>query len=282
MADDKRSPTPDLATVARASDKKALDEKLRKALDNPGLDAAIGRVKPKLKPGEDPLYFDVNRVSLTSMTPPAGVAAVPAPAAAGDDEPTLQRSPWAQNATGAPLDADALPSSHVPNAAPPTSVPIAAAKPGKRRSARALLGDAPPWLKSALALLAVVAPVTLVLLATRTPRVDEPRTVPSALPAAASAPATSDAGSSPPPASAATPPVALSSTADAAAPPPAATSAVAPPPHRVPGQPKGGPSDDPYDTAPSAPPSPAPTVAPAPQPPTPPPSSSSPKVIPIY
>jgi hypothetical protein len=308
MADDKSQRSPDPASIARATHKKALDEKLRKALDNPELDAAIERVKPKLRPGEDPLYFDVNRVSLTSVTPPAGAAAAPAgeqgaaapgsdgqaqPAApaTGDEEATLQRSPWARNGAGAPLDADALPSSHVPPAVPPTSVPIAR-RPRPRRRALALLEDLPPWQKSALALLAVFAPLTIVLLATRTPRVDEPRGARSAQPAAMPAPS---AAPGPPPASAAAPPAALSASAGAAAPPvSAATSAaappLAPPPRHLPSRYKDGQGDDPYDAAPTAPPtaaptappSAAPTAAPAPQPPAPSPSSSSPKVTPIF
>ena len=99
--DEKPKYTPDLATVTRESSKAKLDEKLQRALDNPELDRAIARVKPKLKPGEDPLFYDVNRrLSVTSVTPvdPSAPSPVSPTSESGDLRPP-EREPSARRKT---------------------------------------------------------------------------------------------------------------------------------------------------------------------------------------
>ena len=63
---------PDHANMARVRNRQVLDEIHEKALDNPALEAAIAEVMPLLKPGEDPMYWDVSRSSSR-----AGHSAVP-------------------------------------------------------------------------------------------------------------------------------------------------------------------------------------------------------------
>jgi hypothetical protein len=296
---DKQKCTPDLATVARESSKERLDEKLQKALDNPKLDRAIARVKPKLKPGEDPLFYDVNTrlssPSLTGVTPVDSAVMQtpidPAPnpgdqreagdeRADGEDEPTAPGSPWVQRGAGPELDKAALPSAHVPPAAPPTSVPIAAPRSG-RRLPPWLLGGLSPRLLAIGAVFAVLAPVTIVLLLSKSVRPNEGPHGDARSGAAASmtpvptvvTPTAAPRSTNAAPTAAPAP----SAVVDAGALPvqPAPSSAPPPGPRAPAHPPRPAPTDDPYSPTPTPPatvaPAPPPTVAPI----TPPTSTSA-------
>jgi hypothetical protein len=268
----KRQPyTPDLATFLRESSKEALDEKLKKALDNPELDAALARVKPKLKPGEDPLFFDVNRLSSPSLTgvTPVDTVAKPGTEHAANDEPAAPDSPWAMSGGGEPeLDRDALPSAHLPPAAPPTSVPIPrkAVRAEPRRGLPAwVLSGLSPKLIAGLAVFAVLAPVTVVFVMSRTTTPAESRRgTASSVAAGATAPpsptgpATTARPAPTGPAATATSPVPGPAVQDGGAAVPAPSSAPTTPRAPAPVKPRA--TDDPY----SSPPSPPATVAPAP------------------
>jgi hypothetical protein len=293
--------TPDMATFLRESSKEELDAKLKKALDNPHLDAALNRVRPKLKPGEDPLFYDVNRPSspsltdvtspsLTDVTPVDTVAkqqaverAAGTPLAtgtehAGGDETAAPRSPWATTSGAAELDLDrdALPSAHLPPAAPPTSVPIPRQPDRRVPPSPQGAGSRRRLASVALAVLALLVPLTIAVILSRATRPNEH---------AGGAPtASSTTAATPPSAPTTRPPAAppTSTTATSTAPPvpPAVVDGggaipVQPAPSSAPTQhpaapvraPLPTPTEDPYPS----PPTPPATVAPAPPPTAPPP-----------
>lgn len=282
--DDKRKFTPDLATVLRESDKKALDDKLNRALENPALDAAIAKVKPKLQPGEDPLFYDVNRrLSSTSVTP------TPAPAlegaAAGDGggesltDAGAEASPWVRPAAHSAIDQAALPSALLPPSTPPTSLPI----PDELRRGASARPAFPRRRALALALAALGAPLLIVLVHGR---MVSTRSAPPGASVAATAqgPNASAVSATASPSGDAPPPAVTPEASADAAPPPATGQPRPPPsstPRPAPAAPKVGPSAEPRDTAPPAP-SLAPTAPLPPPVPPPQPSPSSPKATPIF
>jgi hypothetical protein len=86
MGDDLRKYLPTAETLRQRSDPKTIEEIQQKALDNPELDEALAAMKPWVKEGEDPLFFDVQaaaerkrRDSLRGppATPPAQAGAPP-------------------------------------------------------------------------------------------------------------------------------------------------------------------------------------------------------------
>jgi hypothetical protein len=291
MADKKQDYAPDLAKIMRDSDRKVLDAKLQKALDNPKGAAAIARIKSKLRPGEDPLFYDISKrlssPSLTGVTPVDEDTTIPkgeAPAPAGE-EPSESApdsgSPWAQSdAADGDIDKAALPSAHVPPAAPPTSVPIPPKAVRARRRRELPMWGLSPRLIAALAVFAVLAPVTIVFVMSRTTTPAERKhgTAPSVAagataPPAPTGPATTARPAPTGPGATATSPVPAAAVEDGGgAAVPAPSSAPTPAP-RAPSAPvKPGASGDPY----SSPPSPPATVAPRPVKPGPPASPASP------
>jgi hypothetical protein len=195
--DDLRKVLPDLATLNREADPTRRRAKLQDAMDNPQVDAALVLMRPGLKPGEDPLYYQVPRR--------AEGEAPPGP------------SPW--EAARSDVPAVALPSSHAPGAAPP--VTVARPLPEPQRPQSALRRSAP------IAILAVFIPLVLMwylFVRQRTPVVQgAPHEVTSGASAVSAAPAVPLAPSSvaTPPSSAAvpspSPPVPLSAIGDAGA-----------------------------------------------------------------
>jgi hypothetical protein len=241
---DKYRPSPD--TVRRVSDEAAAQERLRQALDNPGLDEALAELQGAAPAPEAPAAQAVD--------------AVPAPAMG---EP----SPWAQGSGAAGLDAAALPSAMAP-AVPPVTARIKAS------------GRTPPrrrWtpVRTALAAIALAfLPAMIVfLLFVKPPQPPgAPRDAP---PVATSIAAATATGRSAEPVTSARPasPGATSSASAEPAAPPSATglpSATAPPRMR----PRGT-VDDPYDAAPPAT-APGATSVPTAQPRPPPPGSAAP------
>jgi hypothetical protein len=85
MGDDLRKYLPTTETLRQRSDSKTIEEIQQKALDNPALDEALAAMKPWMKEGEDPLFFDVQaaaeRKRRDSLRAPQAVAQVKAGAA---------------------------------------------------------------------------------------------------------------------------------------------------------------------------------------------------------
>jgi hypothetical protein len=275
---------PNAAALLRVRDKRALDEQLDEALDNSALDAAIAKVAPRLRPGEDPLYYDIRRrLSSPSLTPapstdvdettlpgtstPEGESTAEsgtAPAASPDPGAAAPGSPWANGKAGGDIDRAALPSAMAPSPAPPTSVPIPPA--ARRPAGIAALSGLPVWVKGVLAVFAVFAPTTLALMVGRTIANS------GRAPASSSVIATTAASSAPVVAPSAPgtvvpvvpTPTAPSSSDAGAVPAPSASATMRPAVPSGSGHPhapsRAGLDDDPYSSAPSA----TATVEPAP------------------
>ena len=174
MGDDNNRFKPAPEALSRARNKRVLDEQLEEALANPALDQAIAKIAPKLKPGEDPMFYDISRrLSSPSLTPaPREVTReedVAVPKGAASAEPLVEEptdSPWAQAVPEA-IDRTALPSAHVPGVAPTSSLPRN--REPLHSAPSATQGGLPPRVKTALAVFAVLLPMTLALLAGHNP-----------------------------------------------------------------------------------------------------------------
>jgi hypothetical protein len=244
---DKYRPSPD--TVRRVSDEAAAQQRLRQALDNPALDAALAE--------------------LQGGAPAPGAPEVPV-AQAADAAPVLgprEASPWASGPGAGSVDAAALPSAMAPAAPPVTARLIAGGQTPPRarwtpaRSALAAIALA--FLPAMIVFLLFVRPPqppgaprdapALASVAVGTATMPAPPVEPGASSRAASAGATSSASAEPAASPSAT----------------GLSSGTAPPRPR----PRGT-VDDPYDAAPPAAPSPA--TAPPAEPRPPPPASATP------
>jgi hypothetical protein len=162
---------PDLATIRREADPAYAEKKLREALNNPELDAALAELKEELKEGEHPFAFP-------SVPPVLKAQGGGAASTAGASTQAVAAPP--------PIEKGMLPSSFAPIVATPVVKPIAPAVVRRTVPSRKRM-RLPGWAIAALAVLAVLGPVAMMMIFSKLPAPAPRAAVSAVLPAVSAA-----------------------------------------------------------------------------------------------